>query len=271
MKIAVAGSHGLIGTALAARLRDAGHEVIAVPRGDPRAAAGADAVINLAGAGIGDHRWTAAYKAELRDSRIRTTAALAALDPPVLLSASAVGIYGDRGDELLDEQSSLGTDFLAELCRDWEAAAAASRGRVALLRSGVVLAARGGALRKQLPLFRLGLGGRLGSGRHWLSWISLTDEVEAIVHLLGADVEGPVDLTAPNPVRNAEFATTLGKALHRPAAVPVPAFGPKLLFGGEMVDTMVLASQRALPTRLVESGFTFAHPALAGALDAELA
>ncbi len=276
MRVAIAGASGLIGTALRRRLAGDGHEVIRLERGpgggytNLGAAAGVDALVNLAGAGIGAHRWTAEYKATLRASRLEATRLLAGLDVPLLVNASAVGYYGDRGDELLDETSAPGDDFLAVLCRDWEAAASSAGGRVVLLRSGMVLSGEGGALRKQLPLFKLGLGGHFGDGRQWVSWISLDDEVAAIVHLLTAGVAGPVNLTSPNPVRNGELTKALGKALHRPAIPPIPAFAPRLVLGGELVDALLLASQRVVPTRLLESGFTFAHPTLAGALDAQL-
>ncbi len=276
MRVAIAGASGLIGTALRRRLAGDGHEVIRLERGPGSgytnlgAAAGVDALVNLAGAGIGAHRWTAGYKATLRASRLEATRLLAGLDVPLLVNASAVGYYGDRGDELLDETSAPGDDFLAVLCRDWEAAASSAGGRVVLLRSGMVLSGEGGALRKQLPLFKLGLGGHFGDGRQWVSWISLDDEVAAIVHLLTAGVAGPVNLTSPNPVRNGELTKALGKALHRPAILPIPAFAPRLVLGGELVDALLLASQRVVPTRLLESGFTFAHPTLAGALDAQL-
>jgi len=276
VRVAIAGASGLIGTALRRRLAGDGHEVIRLERGpgggytNLGAAAGVDALVNLAGAGIGAHRWTAEYKATLRASRLEATRLLAGLDVPLLVNASAVGYYGDRGDELLDETSAPGDDFLAVLCRDWEAAASSAGGRVVLLRSGMVLSGEGGALRKQLPLFKLGLGGHFGDGRQWVSWISLDDEVAAIVHLLTAGVAGPVNLTSPNPVRNGELTKALGKALHRPAILPIPAFAPRLVLGGELVDALLLASQRVVPTRLLESGFTFAHPTLAGALDAQL-
>ena len=196
--------------------------------------------MNLAGAGIGDHRWTDAYKQEILESRVRTTdllaRTLAGLDrkPSVLLSGSAVGFYGDRGDEELTEQSAPGHDFLAGVCVAWEAATEPARDagiRVAHLRTGIVLSPDGGALKKQLPLFKLFLGGRFGGGTQWQSWISIRDEVGAILHLLEHDVAGPVNLTAPNPVTNGDFAKVLGRVLGRPSVVPVPSFGPKLVLG----------------------------------------
>ena len=292
MRVLVSGSHGLIGSALVGALTAGGHSVTRLVRGapaegeagwDPRAGnvdaaalEGHDAVVHLAGAGIGAHRWTDAYKAEIRDSRVRATQvlveALAGLDdrPRVLASASAVGIYGDRGDEELTESSPPGTGFLAEVVREWEDAArrATEAGiRVAHLRSGVVLSPRGGALREQLPLFRLGLGGRLGSGRQYLSWISLPDEVAAILYVLGSDdLEGPVNLTAPAPVTNAEFTRTLGAALRRPAFLVVPPAALWVRFGREMTTEMLVAGQRVLPSRLQAGGFAFRHPELAAAL-----
>lgn len=293
MRVVVTGASGLIGTALSSDLVAAGHDVVALVRRAPRptvagrpsevqwdpaqgrlpAAAfdAADAVVNLAGAGIGDHRWTDSYKRTILDSRIGATElvarAIAALDrpPAVLLSGSAIGVYGDRGDEPLDERSVPGSGFLADVCRRWEAATgpAADAGvRVAHLRTGIVLTPTGGALRKQLPLFRFGLGGRFGNGRQWQSWISLDDEVRAIVHLLSCGLHGPVDLTAPNPVTNREFARALGSALHRPALLPVPAFGPKLVLGSELAGSLLFHSQRVLPRALEADGFAFTHPTI---------
>ena len=295
MDVAVTGSSGLIGTALVDALGAAGHRALRVVRGaatgdaigwDPKAGTidasgldGVDAVVHLAGAGIGDRRWNDAYKRELVDSRVlgtgliaRTVAGLAR-PPGVLVSASAVGWYGDRGDEVLDETSAPGTGFLADLCQQWEAAAEPARTagiRVAHTRSGVVLSPRGGALKKELPLFKLGLGGRFGTGRQWQSWITLDDEVSALVYLLTANVGGPVNLTAPTPVTNAEMTKTLGTVLHRPTVFPVPAFGPKLLLGPELAAVLLYEGQRVLPRALEASGFTFAHPTLEGALGSML-
>jgi uncharacterized protein (TIGR01777 family) len=279
MRIAITGSHGLIGSALLTRLEGEGHTVVRVPRGafDPATLEGADAIVHLAGAGIGDHRWSDSYKAEILGSRVQGTTTLAETihdlknKPRVLLSGSAVGWYGPRGDEVLDETSASGAGFLADVCRQWEAATAPAESagvRTVHLRTGIVLAAKGGALRKQLPLFRLGLGGRFGSGKQWQSWISIDDEVGAIVHLLTADVEGPVNLTAPNPVTAAEFASTLGTVLRRPSFLPVPSFGPKLLLGKEAAEELLFAGQRVVPTKLTASGYSFAYPELAGALAA---
>jgi uncharacterized protein (TIGR01777 family) len=297
MDVLVTGSSGLIGTALVRGLRAAGHRPVRLVRGeatepdavtwDPVAGTidrarldGAEAAVNLAGAGIGDHRWTTEYKRIIRTSRLSSTQllarTLASLEPRprVLLSGSAIGIYGDRGDEPLTEQSELGTGFLADVARDWEAATgpASEAGiRVAHLRTGIVLSKEGGALKKMLPLFKLFVGGRFGSGEQWQSWIAIDDEVGAILHLLEHDVAGPVNVTAPNPVTNADFAKTLGRVLDRPAAVPVPAFGPKLLLGGELADSLLFDGQRVLPTVLESSGYSFQHPELEGALRAVLA
>lgn len=295
MRIVISGSSGLIGTALVARLRTEGHEVVRLVRrtpdaGDaqwdptagrlePAALEGADAVINLAGAGIGDKRWTDDYKNELRESRLRTTDLLASTiarlerRPAVLLSGSAIGIYADRGDEVLDESSAPGAGFLADLCVAWEAATAPAEEagvRVAHLRTGIVLAKHGGALKKQLPLFKLGLGGRFGSGKQWQSWISLDDEVGAILHLLSADVRGPVNLTAPSPVTAKEFTVTLARVLKRPAFLPIPSFGPKLLLGGELVENLLLTGQQVHPRVLQTSGYAFRHSSLEPALRAIL-
>jgi uncharacterized protein (TIGR01777 family) len=241
---------------------------------------GTDAVVHLSGAGIGDHRWTDAYRRELRASRIASTellvSSLATLPrpPPVLLCASAIGWYGARGDEILDEASTAGTGFLAELCRDWEAAttpAARIGVRVVRLRSGVVISPDGGALRRQLPLFRLGLGGRFGAGTQWLSWISIADQVGAMEWLLSNDVEGPVNVTAPSPVTNAEFTRELAGILHRPAVLRVPRLGPALLMGSELADSLLYTGQRAVPAVLERGGYRFIHPDLGGALRALLA
>lgn len=295
MRVAITGSHGLIGTALRSRLRAGGHEVVPVVRGAPTAGEigwdpaagrldpgdlkGVDAVVNLAGAGIGDKRWTDDYKRVVLDSRTMSTTllagALASADdgPRVLLSGSAVGFYGDRGDEQLDERSGRGRGFLSDVAAAWEATTAdaeAAGVRTVHLRTGIVLAPKGGALGKMLPLFKLGLGGRFGSGQQWMSWISLADEVGAIVHLLDSDVTGPVNLAAPSPVRNAELADTIGRVLHRPTVIPVPAFGPKLLLGDERAGELLLEGQRVHPGVLAADGFTFAHPTLERALRAIL-
>jgi uncharacterized protein (TIGR01777 family) len=296
MKIIVSGSSGLVGAALIPRLAQAGHEVTRLVRRAPMpgelrwdptagtidaaALEGCDAVIHLAGAGIADHRWTDEYKRELRESRTAPTRllaqAIAGLDrrPAVMLSASAIGWYGPRDDEPLDEQSEPGTGFLADICREWEAATAPAEEagiRVAHLRTGIVLSTKGGALKKQLPLFKLGLGGKFGDGTQWQSWISMPDEVGAISHLLSADVRGAVNLTAPTPVTNAEFTAALATALHRPAVVPIPSFGPKLLLGSELAESLLFTGQRVLPTALLAAGYRFEHPTIDVALRALLA
>lgn len=292
MDVVVTGSSGLIGTALRGALDTAGHRMIPMVRSpaggdavhwDPDAGAidasgleGVGAVVHLAGEGIGNKRWTEAQKARITESRIRGTGLLAETlaklnrPPKVLISGSAVGFYGDRGDEVLTESSRAGGGFLAELCVAWEAAAQPAREagiRVSHLRTGIVLSGRGGALPRMLLPFKLGLGGKLGSGAQWMSWISIEDEAGAIVHLLGDDAPaGPVNLTAPNPVVNADFTKTLGRALGRPTVLPVPKAGLKLLLGPHMAEELLLFSQRVLPTRLLDTGYTFQHPELDDAL-----
>ena len=287
MRVIISGASGLIGSALCSELRSGQHDVVTLvrrPAGagevqwDPAngvlpadALEGADAVVHLAGAGIGDHRWTAEYKREILDSRVRSTTLLAETiaactqRPPVFLSGSAIGIYGASDDRELDEQSPVGSGFLADTCRQWEAAAlpaAAAGTRVAYLRTGIVLTPKGGALKKMLPLFKLFAGGRFGNGKQWQSWISLPDEVGAICHLLTSDVEGPVNLTAPNPITNAGFVKVLGKAMGRPSVLPVPSFGPKLLLGSELAEALLFTGQNVLPKVLQHSGYHFRHPRL---------
>ena len=296
MRIAVTGSSGLIGSRLVGALTNDGHDVLRLvrrtPQGprevqwdpaggklDPAALDGVDAAVNLAGPGIGDKRWTEEYKHHIQQVRIDATTLLATtlarLDAPpsVLLSASAIGVYGDRGDEMLDERSSAGAGFLAETARLWEAATkpAVDGGiRVATLRTGIVLAASGGALKQQLLLYRLGLGGPLGSGRQYQSWITLQDEVDAIRFLLTADVAGPVNLTAPNPVRQKDFAKALGHALHRPAVVPAPAFALRIVLG-EFASEGVVAGQQVLPKVLQDNDFTFSARTIDEGITAALA
>ena len=296
MRIAVTGATGLIGSALVPHLRAAGHDVVRIVRGssvgtdigwapsegtlDGDALDGVDAVVHLAGAGIADHRWTDDYKRTILESRTTGTSLLArtiaemAHPPAVLLSGSAIGIYGARGDELLDEASAAGQGFLAETCVAWEAATAPAEAagvRVAHLRTGIVLSGDGGTLKKQLPLFKFGLGGKMGSGDQWQSWISIDDEVGAIAHLLTSTVSGPVNLAAPHPVTNAEFTHTLGTALHRPTVMPIPKFGPQLLLGSELAENLLFTGQRVLPTVLLGDGYEFRHPDLADALQAAIA
>ena len=293
LTVAVSGSSGLIGSALLERLRQDGHTVVPMvrrpakdgeihydPRNgvlDPESLVGVDAVVHLAGAGIGDRRWTDRYRREILESRTLSTSLIAEAmasvasrgGPRVLLSGSAIGFYGATGDEELNERSAAGDGFLADVCRAWEAATSPAEDagvRVVHLRTGIVLSPRGGALKKLLPLFRFGLGGRMGSGRQWQSWISLDDEVGAIVFLLTADISGAVNLTAPAPVTNAEFTKVLASTLSRPALVPVPSFGPKLLLGGELADALLFTGQRVLPERLTDAGYSFEHPTLSEAL-----
>ncbi|MGA2520569.1 MAG: TIGR01777 family oxidoreductase [Acidimicrobiales bacterium] len=298
MRVVVTGSGGLIGGALVTAVRTRGDEAVPLLRRpvaggawwDPAAGTvgddaldalrRADAVVHLAGAGLGDKRWSPARRREIVSSRLAATTVLcrtlAGLErrPSVLVSASAVGYYGDRDDEELTEASAPGTGFLADLCRGWEDATtpASEAGiRVVRLRSGVVLSAQGGALARQLPLFRLGVGGRLGNGRQWLSWITIDDEVGVILHALDhASLVGPVNATAPGPVTNRAFTAALGKAVHRPAVLAVPGVALRLALGSELASEMILAGQRVLPERVLGDGYRFAHPSLDVALDAVL-
>ena len=292
------GASGFVGSALMPALADAGHRPIAAVRGpstppgvdaiawdpdrstiDVAALEGIGAVVHLAGAGIGDRRWTAARKALVLGSRTRGTSLLAATladlerKPGVLVSGSAVGYYGDRGDEILTETAGPGSDFAAQVCERWEEAAGPARQagiRVVTIRTGIVLGS-GGMLGRVLTPFRAGLGGRLGSGRQYLSWISLTDEVAAILHALDAPtLSGPANLTAPNPVTNAEFTTTLGHVLRRPTVLPTPLAPLRAIYGKELVTTLLLASQRVVPRALQATGFAFAHPTLTEALGAAI-
>ncbi|MFD4294500.1 TIGR01777 family oxidoreductase [Rhodococcus sp. NPDC058532] len=290
MRVTIAGSSGLIGTALAAALRADGHQVDRLVRRpvagrdefrwdpergrvDSRALDGADAVVNLCGAGIGDRRWSGAYKQVLRDSRIVPTDVLAHAvadrSVPVLVNASAVGFYGDTGDLVVTEDSPAGSGFLAGLCRDWEraaASAAAAGTRTVLLRSGTVIAPSGGLIGRLRPLFRAGLGGRLGNGRQFLSWISLDDEVRAIrAALTTPELSGPVNATAPNPVTNRDFTGAFGHAVHRPTPWVVPGVVLRAAVG-EFADEAVLHGQRAVPRALEATGFTFLHNTIADAL-----
>lgn len=294
MRIAITGASGLIGSALVPALESDGHEVLRLVRReaeepgevswdpesgivDTAALGGIGAVVHLAGESIGQ-RWTSATKQRVLDSRVSGTRAIAqavaTLDPtPVLVSASAIGYYGNRGDETLTESSPRGTGFLADVVEAWEQAAQPARdagARVVHLRQGIVLARRGGALQRLLTPFKLGVGGRVGSGRQWWSWIGLEDVVRAYQFVLEAQVEGPVNLTAPNPATNADLVKALGRALGRPAVLPLPSFAVSIAFG-QMGREMLLEGQRVLPERLTEAGFTFAHPSLDEALAAALA
>jgi uncharacterized protein (TIGR01777 family) len=295
MRIAITGSTGLVGSEVVTVLSAAGHEVVrlvrrapapgekAVLRWDPAkrevAAAeleGFDAVIHLAGENVGSGRWTAVRKAAIRDSRVNGTRFLCdtlaglARPPKTLVCASAIGIYGDRGGDALTEESPLAAGFLPEVCREWEAASAPAvqKGiRVVTLRIGVVLSPKGGALSRMLPLFRAGLGGVIGSGRQYVSWVALDDLPLIILHALQCgDLSGPVNAVAPHPVTNRELTQALGKALSRPTPLPVPAFAIRLAVGGEMADALLLASARGIPRRLEETGYPFRFPELPAAL-----
>jgi uncharacterized protein (TIGR01777 family) len=286
MRVLVSGSSGLIGSALVPRLRSEGHEVVRLVRRaataadevrwDPaagtldRGALGTiDGIVHLAGEGIGEKRWSPEQKRRILDSRVQGTRLLAetaaALDPApsVFVCGSAIGYYGLRGDEVLTEQSGPGTGFLADVVEQWEAAArpAVDAGiRTVFLRTGIVLAPKGGAFGKLLPLLKLGLGGTLGGGDQWWSWISLDDEVGLLVHALTTTtLSGPVNGTAPEPVTNAELVKVAGKVLGRPAVLPVPKFALSLVMGGEMTEEVILAGQRALPAAAEASGYTFQH------------
>ncbi len=297
MKVAVTGASGLIGTALVPALRAQGHEVVTLvrraPTGadevqwdpqagrlDPADLTGVQAAVHLSGAGISSRRWSEGYKRTLRESRIRSTTllaeTLATLDekPAVLVSGSAVGFYGDTHDHVTDESGPKGQGFLADLVQEWEGAArpAADAGiRVCTIRTGIVLSKRGGALKLQLPLFKAGLGGRLGSGRQYTSWITLDDHVAAVAFLLTADdTHGPVNLTAPEPVTNRQFTSELAAAVHRPAFAVVPPFALRIALDG-FADEGLLIGQRAVPRTLEGAGFTFRHPRLPEALTSVLA
>jgi len=276
MKIAITGSHGLIGSAVAPLLEGAGPDVVRLGRWPyrPEMLAGADAVVHLAGENIAA-RWTTRRKALIRESRVEGTISLAEAiaampSPPlVLASASAIGYYGDRGSETMIEEHGRGDGFLAEVCEAWEEATHAARRahvRVVNLRFGVVLSPSGGALAKMLPAFRAGLGGALSSGRQYMSWIALADAVGVIQRaLITRTLEGPVNAVAPTPVTNAEFTDTLARVLHRPAVCRMPALAARLAFG-EMADAVLLASTRVEPIRLIATGYRFKYPVLEEAL-----
>ncbi|MFJ3623754.1 TIGR01777 family oxidoreductase [Streptomyces iakyrus] len=296
-RIAVAGASGLIGGALARSLTADGHEVRRLVRGTPRAAgevrwdpeggrvdaaglAGCHAVVNLAGAGVGDRRWTDAYKQRIRDSRVKGTAALAgavaSLDakerPRVFVNGSAIGYYGETGEHPADESTPAGEGFLPELCVEWEGATAPAQEagvRTVFTRTGLVVSREGGAWARLFPLFRAGAGGRMGDGSQYWSFIALHDEVAAIRHLIDTDgLSGPFNVTAPHPVTNREITAAMGRVLHRPTLFPVPAAVLRTVLGEMAGD--VLGSVRVLPTRLLESGFRFAFPEIEGAIRAAL-
>lgn len=288
--IAIAGSSGLIGSALVAALRTASHRVLRIVRRapsnpdelrwnpdsgdfDPAALEGVDAVVNLCGAGVGDKRWSGAFKQTLRDSRMDPTEvivdAVVEAGVPVLINASAVGYYGDTGGRIVDESAPPGKGFLAQLCMDWEAATAPATEagvRVVLARTGLVLSPAGGMLSRLRPLFALGLGGRLAGGHQYMPWISLEDEVRALLFAITDDaLSGPVNFTGPAPVTNAEFTAALARALNRPAPWLVPGFALKTLLG-EFAEEGLLGGQRAIPAALERAGFTFHHNTIGEAL-----
>ncbi len=287
-RIALTGASGLIGTALTGLLKTEGHTVQKLVRRpvispdevswnpengtvDLAPLEGVDAIIHLAGAGVSDKRWSAKYRATILNSRLLGTTAIAnaaaVLKPDVFISASAVGWYGETGNRAVTENDRGGDDFLAAVCREWEAAAdLAGDVRTVKIRTGLVLDPTGGALGKMLPLFRFGLGGKLGSGKQWWSWITLHDQLRAIRFLLENKLEGPVNLTSPNPATNQEFTAALARALHRPALFPAPSLALKIALGG--FSTEVLGSKRILPEKLLAAGFNFDYPHLASALTA---
>jgi hypothetical protein len=292
MKILVSGSHGLVGKALIASLTSDGHEIVCLVRSKPSGAAevewdpnqgridaanleGLDAVVHLAGESIASSRWSDEKKRAIRESRVKGTALLSealsklSRPPAVFLSASAIGYYGNRGDELLTEKSLPGNDFLADVCVEWENATkpAIEKGiRTVHARFGIILDAKEGALAKMLTPFRMGIGGRIGGGKQWMSWIAIEDVVNGLKFLIGdGTVSGPLNFTAPNPVTNAEFTKTLGRVLSKPTFFPVPEFGVKLAFG-EMGEALLLGSQRVKPDVLEQKGFGFTYPTLGSAL-----
>lgn len=289
-RIAITGASGMIGSALVGHLKSEGHTVQKFVRRpvvspdeifwnpltgevDLSALEGVDAIIHLAGANVGDKRWTKRYRAEILNSRLLGTTTIASavsqVNPDVFISASAIGWYGETGNRAVNENDRPGDDFLATVCKEWEAAAdSVTNTRVVKLRTGLVLDSTGGALGKMLPLFKFGLGGKLGSGKQWWSWITLHDEIKAICYLLESKIEGAVNLTSPNPATNQEFTSALARALRRPAILPVPGFALKAALGG--FSTEILGSKRVIPQKLIDAGFTFDYPHLAPALTALL-
>lgn len=287
-RVAVTGASGLIGTALVGHLRGEGHTVQRFVRRPASAAdeiswdpiagtvdlvalEGVDAVIHLAGAGVGDKRWSKKYKATILNSRLLGTTAIAnavkEVNPAVFISGSAIGWYGETGNRAVTENDRAGDDFLAAVCREWEGAAdLAGDIRTVKIRTGLVLDPTGGALGRMLPLFRMGLGGKLGNGKQWWSWITLHDQVRAICHLMESKISGPVNLTSPNPVTNQEFTAALARAMHRPALFPAPAIALKLALGG--FSSEILGSKKVLPDVLANDGFAFDFPHVSTALAA---
>jgi uncharacterized protein (TIGR01777 family) len=287
-KIVVTGASGLIGSALCAQLKSDGHQVIKVVRRAARVSdevswnplkaeidlaglEGADAVFHLAGAGVGDKRWSAAYRSEILNSRLLSTTTIAnaceQIQPEVFISASAVGYYGETGDRSVTETDRGGEDFLSIVCREWELAAnQAPSVRTVKLRTGLVLDPTGGALGRMLPIFKFGLGGKLGSGKQWWSWITLHDQIRAMIFLMNSKIEGPVNITSPNPVTNQEFTAALARALKRPAIFPAPAFALRAALGG--FSSEILGSKKVIPKILLENEFEFDYPHLLEALTA---
>ena len=285
-KIAVTGASGLIGSALCAQLKSDGHQVIKVVRRAARVADevswnplkgeidlagldGADAVFHLAGAGVGDKRWSAAYRSEILNSRLLSTTTIAnaceQIQPEVFISASAIGYYGETGDRSVTETDRGGEDFLSIVCREWELVAnQAPSVRTVKLRTGLVLDPTGGALGRMLPIFKFGLGGKLGSGKQWWSWITLHDQIRAMIFLMNSKIEGPVNITSPNPVTNQQFTAALARALKRPAFFPAPAFALRAVLGG--FSTEILGSKRVMPKVLLDNDFEFDYPHLLAAL-----
>jgi len=285
-KIAVTGASGLIGSALVAQLKNDGHEVIKIVRRpvrtsdeviwnpvkgeiDLKALEGIDAVFHLAGAGVGDKRWTASYRSEILNSRLLGTTTIATaceqLQPGVFISASAIGYYGETGNRSVTEAERGGDDFLSVVCREWEAVAdLAPSIRTIKLRTGLVLDPTGGALGRMIPLFKFGLGGKLGSGKQWWSWITLHDQIRAMIFLMNSKIEGAVNLTSPNPVTNQEFTAALALALKRPAIFPAPAFALRAVLGG--FSSEVLGSKKVTPKVLVDNKFEFDYPHVSSAL-----
>jgi uncharacterized protein (TIGR01777 family) len=287
-KIAVTGASGLIGSALVAQLKNDGYQVLKIVRRpvrtadevswdpvkgqiDLQALEGVDAVFHLAGAGVGDKRWSAAYRSEILNSRLLGTTTIATaceqLQPAVFISASAIGYYGETGNRSVTEAERGGDDFLSVVCREWEAVAdLAPSIRTIKLRTGLVLDPTGGALGRMIPLFKFGLGGKLGSGKQWWSWITLHDQIRAMIFLMNSKIEGAVNLTSPNPVTNQEFTAALAIALKRPAIFPAPAFALRAVLGG--FSTEVLGSKKVIPKVLMDNKFEFDYPHVSSALTA---